>query len=105
MSNIDNSIQQLILAILESDSYKEYDIQRRRVNQNPELKRQIDEFRRRNFELQSNNSTLEKIDEFEREYEQFRQIPMVADFLAAELDFCRLMQDIFLKVTMAIHFE
>lgn len=105
MSNIDNSIQQLILAILESDSYKEYDIQRRRVNQNPELKRQIDEFRRRNFELQSNNSTLEKIDEFEREYEQFRQIPMVADFLAAELDFCRLMQDISLKVTMAIHFE
>lgn len=105
MSNIDSSIQQLISSILESDSYKEYDLQRKRVNQNPELKKQINEFRRRNFELQSNNSALEKIDEFEREYAQFREIPLVADFLAAELDFCRMMQDVALRITAALNFE
>lgn len=105
MSNIDSSIQQLISSILESDSYKEYDLQRNRVNQNPELKKQINEFRHRNFELQSNNSALEKIAEFEREYAQFREIPLVADFLAAELDFCRMMQDVAIKIVAALNFE
>ncbi len=105
MSNIDSSIRQLITSILESDSYKEYDLQRCRVNQNPELKTQIDEYRRRNYELQSNNSALEKIDEFEKEFCKFREIPLVSDFLAAELDFCRMMQDIYIRITDSINFE
>jgi len=105
MSNIDSSIQQLIASILESETYKEYDLQRNRVNQNPELKKQINEYRRRNFDLQSNNSAFEKIDEFEREYAQFREIPLVADFLTAELAFCRMMQDVAIRVVAALNFE
>lgn len=105
MSNIDSSIQQLIASILESETYKEYDLQRNRVNQNPELKKQINEYRRRNFELQSNNSAFEKIDEFEREYTKFREIPLVADFLAAELAFCRMMQDVSIRIVAALNFE
>lgn len=30
---------------------------------------------------------------------------MVSDFLAAELAFCRMMQDINLRLTEALHFE
>ena len=43
--------------------------------------------------------------DFEKEYENFRQQPLVADFLAAELALCRMMQDIFGDITEALDFE
>ena len=103
--NVENSMEKLIESILESETYKEYDRQRIKVNQNPELKAQIDEFRHRNYEFQNNNTTFDKIEEFEREYAGFREIPLVSDFLAAELAFCRLMQDINIRITAAVNFE
>lgn len=103
--NVENSMEKLIESILESDIYKAYDRQRIKVNQNPELKAQIDEFRRRNYEFQNENTTFDKIDAFEKEYAGFREIPLVSDFLAAELAFCRMMQDINIRITAAVNFE
>ena len=106
MSKLDSTVEQLIEAILDSEIYREYDAQRNRVNQYPELKAQIDEFRKRNFLLQkSADNAFEKIEQFEKEYEDFRENPMVSEFLAAELAFCRMMQDINFRVTEAVHFE
>ncbi len=106
MDPIDRSLQQLIADILASDIYHKYDEQRNLVNEQPELKAQIDTFRRRNLELQtSENTTFEQIDSFEREYAQFRENPLVSNFLAAELAFCRMLQDINLRLTEAMHFE
>ena len=45
------------------------------------------------------------MDAFEREYEKFRENPLVDDFLRAELSFCRLMQEIDLLLAQAIDFE
>ena len=106
MDQIDFALQQLISEILASDIYHEYDVQRNRVKEDPELKKRIDEFRTRNLELQTNpGTTLEQIDHFEREYAEFRKNPLVEDFLAAELAFCRLLQGINLRLTEAMHFE
>ncbi|MBR1772130.1 MAG: YlbF family regulator [Lachnospiraceae bacterium] len=106
MDKIDNALQQLIAAILASDVYSRYDVQRIRVNSMPELKAQIDEFRRKNLELQTNeHTTLEQIDSFERENAQFRENPVVDEFLAAELAFCRLIQELNLRLIDALHFE
>ena len=80
--------------------------QRERVKQYPDLKKQIDEFRRRNFEMQnSEDLVFEKIEFFEKEYEDFRDNPLVADFLEAELAFCRMMQRHYGEVMRAIDFE
>lgn len=106
MSKIDEALAQLIEVVLESDVYREFDTQRNKVNQYPELKAQIDEFRHRNFELQtSEDAGFDKMDQFEREFEQFRENPLVSDFLDAELAFCRLMQDINMRMTEAVDFE
>lgn len=106
MSGVDKALQQLIAEILVSDTYKEYDIQRNKVNQVPDLKAKIDDYRVRNFELQmSEDNALDKIDQFEREYANFREEPLVSDFLAAELAFCRMIQDINTKIAEAMHFE
>ena len=45
------------------------------------------------------------LEAFEREYANFREEPLVSEFLAAELAFCRMMQDINLHLTEAVHFE
>ena len=105
-SSIDRAMNQLILAIRDSDTYKEYMTQLERVKQQPELKKQIDDYRARNFELQTGSDVrFEQIDQFEKEYEGFRENPYVSDFLAAELAFCRMMQDINIRITEAMHFE
>jgi len=106
MSKLENALEQIIEAILDSPEYKRYDEQRNKVNQYPELKAQIDEFRTRNYILQTGDeAALDKIDEIEEEYYEFRQNAMVSEFLAAELAFCRMMQDINLRMTEAVHFE
>lgn len=106
MNNIDGALQQLIDDILASDIYRAYKMQCARIKEQPELKMQVDEYRARNLALQTNETTtFEQIDRFEREYTGLRDIPMVEDFLSAELAFCRLLQDINLRLTEAMHFE
>ena len=106
MSDIDNTVDQLISAVKESEVYNKYVQQLSEVKKNPELKRQIDEFRSRNFELQnSEDLAFDKMEAFEQEYANFREIPLVSEFLAAELAFCRMMQEITLRITDAMQFE
>lgn len=74
--------------------------------QQPGLKAGIDEYRKRNYELQSSmDIDFEKLDRFEKEYENFRSNPAVSDFLAAELAFCKRMQAIETRVTAALDFQ
>ena len=100
--NVNEAVKQLVEAIRNTDAYLEYQRQLARVKEQPELKRQIDDFRTRNFELHTN---FDKIDQFTRENEAFRENPLVSDFLAAELAFCRMMQEIGLYVTDQMRFE
>lgn len=106
MNTIDIALDRLAAAILHSSEYREYDEQRRRLNENPELKAQVDEYRKRNFQLQTSaDNAFEKLEQFQREYSDFRENQQVSDFLAAELAFCRLMQEIGLRLTEVLHFE
>ena len=104
--NVNEAVKQLVEAIRNTDAYLEYQRQLAYVKEQPELKRQIDDFRTRNFELQTSKDTnFDKIDQFTRENEAFRENPLVSDFLAAELAFCRMMQEIGLYVTDQMRFE
>ena len=104
--NVNQAVEQMVQAIRNTDAYLEYQKQLARVKEQPELKRQIDEFRTRNFELQTSKDTnFDKLDQFTRENEAFRENPLVSDFLAAELVFCRMMQEIGLYVTDQMRFE
>ena len=104
--NVNQAVEQMVQAIRNTDAYLEYQKQLARVKEQSELKRQIDEFRTRNFELQTSKDTnFDKLDQFTRENEAFRENPLVSDFLAAELAFYRMMQEIGLYVTDQMHFE
>jgi cell fate (sporulation/competence/biofilm development) regulator YlbF (YheA/YmcA/DUF963 family) len=103
---MEQSLQAYIDTLLKSKEYQKYAEQNERVKEYPDLKKQIDEFRKRNFEMQnSGDLVFEKIEAFEREYSDFRDNPLVADFLEAELAFCRMMQAHYGEVMKAIDFE
>lgn len=108
MSNLDSAVAELIGAIKQTEQYLAYEREKEKINRFPELKKQVVEYRLRNYRLQSMTNDEElfhKIEEFEQEYEKFRENPIVADFLAAELGFCRMMQSVNIRITEALNFE
>ena len=105
---VQKALEQLAQAIKDSDIYREYRRQSERVDNAGDMREKIDEYRVRNFELQNSVQTedlLDKLDDFEREYEKFREDPLVEEFLDAELAFCRMMQEIDVKLAEAMDFE
>lgn len=108
MLKVNDAMGNLILAIKESPEYGEYLVQLDKVKQCPGLKEQIDEFRTRNYllQMQTNEaSAFEQLDQFEKEFEDFRENPLVSDFLAAELALCRMVQEINRQIAEALQFE
>ena len=101
-----SALDAYIQEILHSSEYREYAAVLEKVKLYPDLKAQIDEFRTKNFEMQRRGiDAFEKLDELEREYEEFRDIPLVSEFLQAELAFCRMMQENNNVIMNAIRFE
>lgn len=106
MKKMEEAVLAYIDAIKSSEEYMDYTREKNKVKQFPELKAQIDEYRRRNYEMQNSDDTAyENIEAFEKEYEKLWEEPLAADFLAAELAFCRMMQEINLKITESLDFE
>ena len=108
MEEIKDATRKFAAYIQQSDTYKEYFYQRERIKKQPELYDRVNEYRQRNFDLQNETDSedlLDRMDAFEREYAGLRGNPMVEDFLAAELAFCRLMQEINVLLTAEIDFE
>lgn len=108
MSELDYAVENLIVAIKDTEKYRKYLREKEKISRIPELREQIDMYRLRNYELQNmteDEELFHKLEEFEREYEKFRENPLVSDFLAAELDFCRMMQDVNIRITAALDFE
>lgn len=108
MTMIEQATEEFILAIKRTEEYREYIIQKEKISRYPELKEQIYEYRKKNYELQllgDSEELFEKIDAFQQEYESFREDPLVSDFLAAELAFCRMMQEINIRIIEGVDFE
>lgn len=103
---MEQTLQVYIDKLLKSEEYLEYVRQKERVLQVPGLKPQIDEFRKRNYQMQTGKDMVfEKIEFFEREYADFLDDPLVIDFLEAELAFCRLLQMHYGRIMEAIDFD
>ena len=94
--------------IMTSDAYREYLYQREKIKKQPEIYEKVNEVRQRNFDLQNETDSedmLDRMEAFEREYEKFRENPLVDDFLQAELAFCRMMQEVYVLLADEIDFE
>lgn len=105
---VKSAIPDLVEIIKETKEYQDYNREIERVMEHVELKKQIDEFRIRNYEIQNfskEEEILDKVEQLEAQYSQLRENPMVNDFLAAELAFCRMIQEVNLEITAAMDFD
>ena len=80
---------QLSAALRGSEAYKAFREVSRKVSEEPQLRQRLDEFRKKNYLLQNGSNAY---DLFEREYEDMRKNPVIQEYLAAELQICRIIQ-------------
>lgn len=100
--------EKLVKAVLESEEYQNFLKIKEQVAAEPELRKEINDFRRHNFEVQNSPDVLdvyEEIDKMSREYEEFRKNPLVDEFLKCELSVCRMIQQINLELIQAIDLD
>ena len=100
-------MQNFIASIRETDIYLEYREALEELKKDPDLKRRVDDFRKRNYNFQqSEDIDLNEYDQFRSEMVGFRASDQRVDtFLDAELALCRMIQDISYRITEAIDFE
>ena len=83
----------LISAIRSSGDYQRYKKCEEQLRQNPELKKKVDEYRVRNFQLQQTDRDLfDESDEVLREFGGVLKNPLAAEYLDAESSVCRMVQ-------------
>ena len=108
MQKINQLKAEIADTIKESTEYKEYKRLEAIVNMDPNLKRSIDEFRRKNYEIQ-NSGQVEDIfaaqEELNNQYKDMRNQYMVNRYLLAEVCLCRMVQDICRAVVDSIDFD
>lgn len=103
-----NAVDIFVESIKNTETYKNYLEQLQLIKQEPVKYAKVNEFRQRNFELQNSVRTddlFEELDAFDREYEIFREDPLVGNFLDAELALCRMMQKTDAMITEKLDFE
>lgn len=106
--SIELASNEFVSKIRESAIYKEYREKLQKLKEYPDYYQKVNEFRLRNYEMQNATQVddlFEKMDAFEKEYEKFRENPLVEEFLQAELAFCRMMQEVDIAIMEKLDFE
>lgn len=108
MQRIDQLKSEIGDAIKESAEYKEYKRLEAIIDMDPNLKRSIDEFRRRNYELQISGQVDDIFtaqEELNNQFADMRKQYMVNRYLLSEVCLCRMVQDICRAVVDSIDFD
>ena len=78
------------------------------MHNQPQLEQQIHAFRHKNYLLQNSDGNVDlydATDKMEQEYREFRKNPLVAEYLAAENAFCRVVQKVNWTLIEELDFE
>jgi len=108
MDKIMKCTQDLVKAIQEDKEYINFLKIKEEINDCPELKKQINDFRKRNYELQNSGDSFEmfaEIESLERDYQEMRRNPISSEYLRAELAVCRMLQRINLSLISVVDLE
>ncbi len=108
MKNLEQALNAFVGSLKESDTYRKYMQERKQIELYPDLKRRIDEYRRKMFILQNTEDgdrLFDEVEQLEAEGASLRDNQLVNDFLAAELSFCRMMQDVYTRITADLEFD
>lgn len=106
--NVDIYTKALIRVIQDSREYREFNTAKRKLADQPELKQQINDYRRDVYRLQNfgdEESLYDRMQEFNEQHAKFRNNPLVNEYLSTELAMCRMLQKISAKVVASVDLE
>ncbi len=98
----------LIRVIHDSDAYKDYKTVRNRLSQDPDLKNQVNQYRKECYHLQNSGdveSLYERMQQFDQKYDELLKNPLVEEYLKCELAICRMLQQIASKVVESVELD
>lgn len=107
-TGIELATERFINEIKNTSVYQRYIHEKEKLDAYPELKRRIDDYRREIFAFntrEDEDRLFDEVDRLEEEGANFRANPLVSDFLAAELAFCRMMQEVYTRITAEVNFD
>ena len=103
MVEITERVYALTEAMKENRDYQRYLFLEAELQKNRELKKQVDEFRLRNYYLQESDVDLyEAVDEVDREFQELQKIPVVNAYLDAELSVCKMIQRVLETISQEV---
>ncbi len=106
MGQVSECTDELIRAIRNSRDYVRYTRAEELLKKDPELKRQVDEYRLRVFRMQESRQDLyEYSDHMQKEYENLLSNPLAAEYLDAESSVCRMLQRIVWRISEGVAVE
>ena len=102
MEQMREALDALLAAIRSSEEYKNYQDIKARIHEKPEVEKRVAEFRKRNYQLQNQKDAdlFGEMDKLEREKSKICE-----NSLAAELAFCRVIQEINWEFVEKLDFE
>ncbi len=107
MDEIKKSLDELKTAIQKSDAFGRYQKAREQVQQYPEKKRRLQEFRKKNFCLQNSKEQIDlfvELDRLAQEYADVYQDPLLSEYLASEVALCRIVQQVSREIIESLNF-
>ena len=98
--------ESLVTAIRQSETYHTYLVAKEELNKMPVLKAQVDEFRKKNYELQNLSvNVLGETEKLQQEYAAMLDDILVRRYLNAENAFCRMIQMVNWQLIEELDFE
>ncbi|SKB57263.1 Control of competence regulator ComK, YlbF/YmcA [Lachnospiraceae bacterium] len=96
-TSLTGEMEEFVKIIRETPEFKNFQEQKARISEKPELKAAADSLRMENYELQmtaSDEEVTEEVLKFADDNEDLYRIPEVHDYLCAEASFCKMMQEV-----------
>lgn len=108
MTEIEHITKAFAKNIKDTEEYQRFAFEKDKINRYPELKQQLDAYRKMVYDFQNNTDESKLFDEVDRMMEvsdSIRANPDANEFLTAELALCRLMQEIYSELTIELKFD
>lgn len=108
MPEIRESLDALIRALENCEDFKRYKKSNQLIQEYPDKKKRMLEFRKKNYLIQNAKEDIDLFTESERlqrDYADLYKDPVTAEFLAAEVAVCRILQQVNREMIECLDFE
>ena len=98
--------EEMVSLLRETEEYRLFRALSEKLAEQPELKQRVDRYRRNVFALQNRGSSaFAETDLLRAEFSDLQEDALAADFLEAEMRFCRLMQSVLDRICGGVEIE